>query len=250
MEDFLAMRGLRAPEGFVANVLRRVGLIDGYAVVNSPLGLRFVATSEAGITAVAPASDDAEFVRSYRARFGRAVERRDALAPVLQAALDSGGKDVRVDLHACNPFQRDVLEAARAIPAGRVRPYAWIAEKIGRPGAVRAVGTALAKNPVPLIVPCHRVVRSDGMVGEYAFGSESKATLLRGEGVDLDEVRRRMPTRSVWQEEGDEWFCRPFCFDARPLPANRHLVVFRNAEEARAHGLRPCTTCHPAAAAA
>ncbi len=248
LKDFSAMREIQAPAGFLAGVLRRVGLLDGYALVATPIGARFVAASEAGITAVAPAADDAEFVRSYRERFGRAVERRDELAPALQAAVDGGGKGVRVDLQTCNPFQRDVLEAARAIPPGRVRPYAWIAERIGRPGAVRAVGTALAKNPVPLVIPCHRVVRSDGAIGEYAFGTENKASLLQREGVDLDEVRRRMPARYVWQEEGDATFCRPFCYDARPLP-ERHFVVFKNAHEARARGLTPCTVCHPAVAA-
>ena len=249
IEDFQALRGVRAPAGFLAGVLRRVGLLDGYALVTTPIGPRFVATSEAGITAVVPAADDAEFVRTYRERFGRAVERRDELGPALQAALDGEYERPRVDLLACNPFQRDVLEAARAIPAGCVRPYSWIAQRIGRPRAVRAVGTALAKNPVPLVIPCHRVVRSDGAIGEYAFGTENKASLLQREGVDLEEVRRRVPARDVWSEEGEDTFCHPFCFFARALP-EMNIAVFRSAEEARAHGLRPCTTCHPAAVAA
>ena len=248
LNDFAAMREVQAPAGFVANVLRRVGLIDGYALVSTPIGPRFVAASEAGITAVAQAGPEAEFVRYYRERFGRAVERRDELAPALQAAIDNG-KEAAVDLQMCNSFQRDVLEAARASPAGRVRPYAWIAERIGRPAAVRAVGTALANNPVPLVIPCHRVVRSDGSIGQYALGTEKKATLLEHEGVDLDEVRRRMSTRDVWYEEGEETFCRPFCFDARPLTPDYHIVVFKSAAEARAHGLVPCTTCHPGVAA-
>jgi hypothetical protein len=92
-------------------------------------------------------------------------------------------------------------------------------------------------------------VRSDGSIGQYALGTEKKASLLQHEGVDLDEVRRRMPTQNVWYEEGEETFCRPFCFDARPLPAENHIVVFRNAAEARARGLVPCTTCHPGIAA-
>jgi methylated-DNA-[protein]-cysteine S-methyltransferase len=248
IKDFAAMREVQAPAGFVANVLRRVGLLDGYAQVATPIGPRFVAASAAGITAVAQAGDDAAFVRYYRERFGRTVERRDELAPALQAAIESG-KEAAVDLHVCNAFQRDVLEAARSIPAGRVRPYAWIAERIGRPGAVRAVGTALANNPVPLVIPCHRVVRGDGSIGQYALGTDKKATLLEHEGVDLDEVRRRMPTRNVWKEEGEDTFCRPFCFDARPLTPENHVIVFKSAAEARAHGLTPCTTCHPGIAA-
>jgi O-6-methylguanine DNA methyltransferase len=66
------------------------------------------------------------------------------------------------------PFERAVLKAALDIPLGETRTYAWIAQRIGRPGAVRAVGQALRKNPYPLIIPCHRVVRSDGTLGKYA----------------------------------------------------------------------------------
>ena len=67
-----------------------------------------------------------------------------------------------------NEFERAVLEKALEIPRGEVRPYSWIASEIGRPKAVRAVGSALAHNPVPLVMPCHRVVRADGMIGQYS----------------------------------------------------------------------------------
>jgi O-6-methylguanine DNA methyltransferase len=250
MDDFNAMRDLRAPAGFVDRVLRRVGLLDGYALVTTPLGPAFVAMSDDGITAVARAGDDdeAEFVRGYAERVGRKLERRDELAAGLQAALSGDESEVRVDLRACNAFQRDVLEAARHIPAGGVRPYSWIAQRIGRPGAVRAVGTALAKNPVPLLVPCHRVVRSDGSIGEYVFGSENKAALLQREGVDLEEVRQRLPLRAVWHVEGEDTYCHPFCFDARPL-TEMTFTVFESEHDAREHGLHACPSCHPAVAA-
>jgi O-6-methylguanine DNA methyltransferase len=248
MDDFQSMRDLRAPAGFVDRVLRRVGLLDGYALVTTALGPTFVATGDNGITAVTRAGDEAAFVRDYAERVGRKLERRDELAPELQAALSGDASEVRVDLRACNAFQRDVLEAARRIPAGCVRPYSWIAQRIGRPGAVRAVGTALAKNPVPLLVPCHRVVRSDGSVGEYVFGSENKAALLQREGVDLEEVRHRVPLRAVWHVEGEDTYCHPFCYDARPL-TEMTFTVFKDEQEAHEHGLRPCRSCHPAVAA-
>src|SRR5215831_8128502 len=85
---------------------------------------------------------------------------------------------VPVDLSAAPAFQRQVLEVARDIPFGEVRPYAWVAERIGRPRAVRAVGTALGRNPVPLIVPCHRVLRTDGSLGGYLFGIDVKRRLF------------------------------------------------------------------------
>ena len=83
-----------------------------------------------------------------------------------------------VDLSETPDFQRRVLEAASRIPFGEVRPYAWVAQRIGHPRAVRAVGTALGRNPVPFIVPCHRVLQSGGGIGGYLFGSETKSGLL------------------------------------------------------------------------
>ena len=77
-------------------------------------------------------------------------------------------------------------------------------------------GPRWLNNPVPLVIPCHRVVRSDGTTGDYAFGAEQKTALLCGEDVDLAEVRRRSHERdSVWSEEGEDSYCYPFCFAAR-----------------------------------
>ena len=82
----------------------------------------------------------------------------------------------KVDLRGLSEFEQAVLLKAREIPRGQVRTYGWIASEIGRPLAVRAVGTALRKNPVPIFIPCHRVVRSDRQLGQYALGgTEQKA---------------------------------------------------------------------------
>jgi methylated-DNA-[protein]-cysteine S-methyltransferase len=144
---------------------------------------------------------------------------------------------VPVDLSEVPPFQRHVLEAARRIPFGEARPYAWVAEQIGSPRAVRAVGTALGRNPVPLIVPCHRVWRADGGLGGYLFGEAMKRRLV--------ELERRTPvlegctsTRIV---------CRVGCVHGRHMrPENR--VVFASVGDARSVGYRPCKVCKPAAA--
>ena len=90
--------------------------------------------------------------------------------------------DVSLDLTAATPFQVKVWEAARLIPYGTTRSYRWIAEQIGRPNAARAVGQALGSNPLPVIVPCHRVVAGDGTDGGYSGGIEMKRRLLRLEG--------------------------------------------------------------------
>ena len=105
---------------------------------------------------------------------------------------------VPIDLSGTPDFQRRVLEAAKRIPFGEARPYAWIAERIGHPHAVRAVGTALGRNPVPLIVPCHRVWRSDGGLGGYLFGGELKRRLAELERFTpdprgLDRHAHRLP---------------------------------------------------------
>jgi O-6-methylguanine DNA methyltransferase len=101
-------------------------------------------------------------------------------------ALETGDSSaVSIDMTGLGAFQKSVLEACATIPVGQVRPYGWIAAEIDNPGSVRAVGTALGHNPIPLIVPCHRVVRSDGSVGNYAFGPEMKHDLLVREGALL-----------------------------------------------------------------
>jgi methylated-DNA-[protein]-cysteine S-methyltransferase len=82
------------------------------------------------------------------------------------------------DLDGLPPFTRAVLKVTAQIPYGEVRSYRWIAEKLGKPGASRAVGNALAKNPIPIIIPCHRVVRSDGTIGGFALGTGWKRRLL------------------------------------------------------------------------
>ncbi len=86
----------------------------------------------------------------------------------------------------CRDFQRRVLLETMKIPRGSVTSYGILAKAIPAPGAARAVGSALAKNPFPIIIPCHRVVRSDGYVGQFGGGIEAKKTLLRMEGVEID----------------------------------------------------------------
>jgi methylated-DNA-[protein]-cysteine S-methyltransferase len=89
----------------------------------------------------------------------------------------------RFDLESCSPFQRKVLLAEHAIPRGWVSTYGRIARRLGRAGSSRAVGRALATNPFPLAIPCHRAVRSDGSLGGYRGGLDMKKRLLQKEGV-------------------------------------------------------------------
>ncbi len=99
------------------------------------------------------------------------------------------------DLASCPPFQRAVLRAEHAIPRGKVSTYGLLAARLGRPGAARAVGTALATNPFPIVVPCHRAIRSDGSPGGYQGGPAMKRALLAMEGVRLDTAGRVLTAR-------------------------------------------------------
>ena len=83
-----------------------------------------------------------------------------------------------LDLSRATPFQREVWEITRLIPYGETRSYTWVAEQIGKPKALRAVGQALGSNPLPVIVPCHRVLNVDGKLGGYSEGVEMKRYLL------------------------------------------------------------------------
>lgn len=87
----------------------------------------------------------------------------------------------KIDLSPATPFQKKVWKAILLIPQGEVRSYSWVARRIGHPKAVRAVGSALGKNPFAPMVPCHRVIRKDGSLGGYTGGLDRKKSLLRKE---------------------------------------------------------------------
>ncbi len=122
----------------------------------------------------------------------------DAVANKILAFLK--GDDVRfslgmVRLDLCSEFQQDVLRAEHGIPRGRVSTYQRIAKHLGHDNAARAVGGALASNPFPIIIPCHRAIRSDGTLGGYQGGLEMKHTLLKMEGVFFNALGHVIPDR-------------------------------------------------------
>ncbi len=102
-----------------------------------------------------------------------------------------------LDLDRCSPFQRRVLLAEYGIPRGYVSTYGRIARHLGNPGAARAVGNALAKNPFPIVIPCHRALRSDGRTGGFQAGRDVKRRLLEMEGVRFRKDGRAIMER-VW----------------------------------------------------
>jgi len=163
------------------------------AVGRTRVGPVFVAVSDRGVIAVEFAASEAAFVRSLRARTGatpvRSRQQAGEASRQLREYLNGKrtGFALPLDLRRMSDFQRSVLLAAARIPRGQVTTYAQLARRIGRPGAARAVGQALGHNPIPIILPCHRVLASDGSLGGYTArdGVRTKARLLRLEGAQL-----------------------------------------------------------------
>lgn len=244
-----ALGGLTAP----APPGLRDRVFGGWLSAPSRLGEVFVAFTGDGaqfVRSAEPARDGTRsfdaFAEAYRDRFGRPLRRAErAPAGVLPALGGRPAAALRLDLGGSSEFERAVLEVTRRIPAGQTRPYAWVAREAGRPRAVRAVGTVLAGNPVPLLVPCHRVVRSDGVLGEYMFGPARKEELLRAEDANLDEVAE-LVARGVHYLGSDSTgvVCFPTCHHARRITA-AHRRGFGTLTAAAAAGYRPCRHCRP-----
>ncbi|HET9341907.1 MAG TPA: methylated-DNA--[protein]-cysteine S-methyltransferase [Candidatus Eremiobacteraceae bacterium] len=173
------------------DVLASLGMAIAYVRVPTKIGDAFVAYGRDGVDAVRLVESDAEFVKWHAKRF-KTAPIRDPKPPAdvvdkLKRGL-AGDKSARVaiDLGSLTDFQRLVLDKTREIARGEVRTYAWLATEVKRPRSALAVRTTLANNPVPLLVPCHRVVAGDDAIGEYVFGLSVKKKLLALEGIKID----------------------------------------------------------------
>jgi AraC family transcriptional regulator of adaptative response/methylated-DNA-[protein]-cysteine methyltransferase len=157
-----------------------------YAIGDSSLGRLLVAATGHGICSVKAGSNDFELLRDLRREFPKAQIEKGRRASRFLDALNNhlNGQEVKfpVDVRGTD-FQLKVWSALRDIPLGETRSYSDVAEMIGVPRAVRAVANACASNPVPLIIPCHRVIRKDGSLGGYGLGIGRKKTLLSAERI-------------------------------------------------------------------
>lgn len=243
-----------APASVLPVVLAGVGLADAYAPVETAIGALFVAYNDRGVSLVRPAADPAGFEADLHRRFGRPARRLDRLPRRLAGTVErhlagEGRSTLHFDLRGRSAFERAVLVKAGEIPRGEVRPYAWVAREIGRPGAARAVGGALAANPVPLLIPCHRVVRSDGRIDGYIFGTDAKRRALATEGVEAESLEElAFAGVRLLGSDTTRVYCYPTCRNARRITA-AHRVPFASAREAAGAGYRPCKVCRPAVAA-
>lgn len=162
------------------------GLLDvAYRTMDTPIGQLLLAATPLGLVRVAFDIQDhaavlAELAELVSPRILRAPARLDDAARQIDEYFAGRRRQftVALDLRLANGFRRSVIEHLRDIGYGQRESYATVAAAVGSPRAVRAVGTACARNPLPVIIGCHRVVRSDGSFGQYAGGSAAKAALL------------------------------------------------------------------------
>lgn len=173
-----------------------------------PLGSVHVGYTSRGLAYLtAFCRSDAEFAAQVRDRYGCSVVRDDGQGPLWQAALTAwlAGQpcDVKLDLTGVTAWERQVMLRTMEIRRGSVRPYIWLAQAVGKPGGSRAVGNVMARNPLPLLVPCHRVVAASGVIGNYSLGGpEIKRRLLEIEGVDLSRLRELIATPAATAAAG------------------------------------------------
>jgi O-6-methylguanine DNA methyltransferase len=243
-EQLARLGEVSAPPSLFKSVMGAVAG-DHYGLVGDQVWPLWVAWNEDGVSAVmrADENDEAAFQAWFAAEFDRPLRRAETVPAGLRRAR-------RYDLSELTPFERAVLLKTAQIPRGEVRTYGWVAREIGRPAAVRAVGTALANNPIPVLIPCHRVIRTDGVIGNYgAGGTEAKKQILAAEGVDTDLMERLARARvRFFGSRTTHIFCLPTCRHARRVQP-RYQLEFHSEREARAQGYRPCKVCRPAQAA-
>jgi O-6-methylguanine DNA methyltransferase len=250
LTDLKRMGSIKAPDGFAERVLIEVGMADSYAVFDTVLGQVYVAWNRLGVSAAARCGSAAEFEALFKRGVGRtlmAAPPPAGLAAKIEDEL-SGKRTMRFDLRGLTEFEQAVLRKTYQIPRGEVRPYGWVAREIRKPAAVRAVGSALAHNPIPYFIPCHRVVRTDGEIGNYGGGGpEAKKAILTMEGVRV--ARLQELARGGVRYQGvktTKIFCYPTCHTGKRA-LEKNIVWLHDEKSARAAGFRPCKVCRPAA---
>lgn len=231
---------------------RRSRLVS-FGIFPSPLGPILIARSELGVSLVRYLEGGGSMTSPVRRLLGaEAIEDRAATGALYAELIEYiEGRRTRLDwpLDLCrvrSDFQRRVLDATAELPYGAVASYAGIARRIGAPAAARPVAQALRRNPLPIAIPCHRVIGSTGALVGYAGKKvELKQRLLAIEGVRIPRGDFRVRREAMYAlHVGDSEYCLPTCGSlvSRPLS---ELLLFGSRERAEGAGLAPCTTCRP-----
>jgi methylated-DNA-[protein]-cysteine S-methyltransferase len=233
-----AMKILRRPQA-------RVG------VISSPLGRLLVAESDRGLAAIhfLFISGGERTLAMLRRKFD--LIENDASARRIGAEIDRvfegdfSATARPVDLSLVeSDFQRRAYLSLRKVPPGSVITYHGLAATVGQPDSQREIGNTMASNPIPIFVPCHRVIRSDGTIGNYGGGVDNKIKLLRAEGFEVGRDLR-LPALAVMGHRRTGIFCRPDCSVARRADPAK-MLIFADAKCAGHAGLRACKLCKPA----
>lgn len=221
----------------------RVGIID------SPMGRLFIADGPRGILTIHFMDGKGpEPLEMLRGKFDVVED---------QAAVDRIGEEIRrfvagdrtalkhdIDLSLVeSDFKRRALTKLCKVPLGSVVTYQGLATAVGAPDGQRAIGNAMGSNPVPIYVPCHRVIKSDLSIGNYGGGVDRKLKLLRAEGFAVGKDLR-VPALAVMGHQRTHIYCRPDCSAAKRANAGR-WYIYADSERARTAGLRACKICHP-----
>jgi methylated-DNA-[protein]-cysteine S-methyltransferase len=234
-----ALKRIRRPEAAVG-------------VVKSPLGDLLIATSVRGVVLnhyLRHGDDLAAEIAKLRLAFDP-IEDDSSVRTIgeeIRGYLAGNTSALRqnVDLTlAVNPFQQNVLRKLGAVPRGALISYQALGAAVGVPKGARAVGNALHNNPVPIYIPCHRVISADGRIGGYAGGASRKLLLLRSEGFPVDSARGRIPSNVVWGHKGTMIYCRPNCRTAARVDRTR-ILFFADPKQAQRANMRPCKICRP-----
>jgi methylated-DNA-[protein]-cysteine S-methyltransferase len=221
-------------------------------VVKSPLGDLLVAATARGVALnhyVRDGADLAATIQRLRLYFDLVEDRRAAeeIGAEVRRYLAGDARALRhnVDLTlAHSAFHRKILTRLQAVPRGAVLSYRALGAAAGAAGAARAVGNAMHNNPVPIYVPCHRVIASDGGIGGYGGGLERKLQLLRAEGFAVDNPATRLSDTAVWGHRRTRIYCKREC--PTVSRTDRAQVMFFAAPQlARQAGMRACKVCHP-----
>ncbi|QMU71564.1 Ada metal-binding domain-containing protein [Streptacidiphilus sp. P02-A3a] len=237
---------------FEVRVLRRVGVprarYDTYLRVGLPTGGLYVASGGLGVSGTAPVAAfaaPAEFEELHRRRTGRPAIPAATPPPGLLTALRSGRTGrLPVDTTGLPQPQRAALDAVRSVPRGQLRPVAWVAREAGLADA-GTVLAALAANPVPVLIPTHRITHDDGAPCDLGPFDGTGPALRAAEGLDMAGLAdfSRAGLRLLGSGT-TRIYCHPSCAHARRItPA--HQVPFHSPAEARAAGYRPCRSCRP-----
>lgn len=234
------------PDGINEGVALGTGLADGFDLYESAIGQVVVTFNPKGVSSLDIA--DQEFEDRFKERFERALIRAEPPAKWgrhIPSAIEAGRPGrLPVDLRSVTAFQAEVLNRTATIPKGEVRPYAWLANEVHRPNAVRAAGSAVANNPIPLIIPCHRVVRADGHIGNYSLGGpDNKVELLEHEGTTPSWLEGLASQHVRFQGDTSTGIvCHPTCHAIR---RSKNVIDFRSLKEAEGEGFHACEICRP-----